>query len=430
MSEPAFANSNKHRMINKFLLFTFTYFFLIGKINAQYCSTNSRYTEVAYFDSTQISVGANVQFGTAPDHLGNPYPLKMDLYYPNLIIDTSPKRPFILLLHGGGFSSGDKQSGDIKDLCIHLARRGFVCATMNYRLGHDFSEYGEYKARYRAIQDGHAAMRYLVNSANTLRIDTAWLFVGGQSAGALAALGMVYADQWELDSISLLYNTVSTSVQLGNLFNSGNTLTNTYTFKGIFNNWGAVAQSEMDVNEMLPTVAFHGAQDTTVLIDTDNSFLHYQLDGSRSIHYKLIAQNICSEISIDLNGEHGIYRNASSVFRAQRASCFFKSIFCNNCSNFYSTDSIPTNCSSPLGVNHFNQEVEITVYPNPFGNGFKMDGVNGVCDVRIYNSFGQLVYHNEKSNGLVVLDVMPGMYFLNLRQAGLDKIITKKLIKQ
>ena len=77
-----------------------------------------------------------------------------------------------MLFHGGGFSSGDKQSGDIKDLCIHLDRRGFVCATVNYRLGYNFTEYGQYKARYRAIQDGHAAMRYIVNNANTVRIDT------------------------------------------------------------------------------------------------------------------------------------------------------------------------------------------------------------------------------------------------------------------
>ncbi|MBK7589280.1 MAG: alpha/beta hydrolase fold domain-containing protein [Bacteroidetes bacterium] len=232
-----------------------------------------------------------------------------------------------MLFHGGGFTSGDKQSGDIQDLCIHLAMRGFVCASVNYRLGYDFTEYGQYKARYRAIQDGHAAMRYVVNNANAVRIDTNWMFIGGQSAGSLLALGMVYADQSELDSISLFYSATSTSVELGNLFTSGNNLTNTYSFKGIFNNWGGVTESEVDLVEMLPTVAFHGALDTLVKIDSDNSFLHYTFNGSRAIHNNLIANNICSEITIDTTGGHGIYRNASSVFRAIYSKLFFKSVF-------------------------------------------------------------------------------------------------------
>jgi acetyl esterase/lipase len=199
-------------------------FLFLGNANGQYCTTDSRYTEVAYFDTTQLTVGANIQYGIAFDHLGNPDTLLMDLYYPNLGIDLSPKRPFVMLAHGGGFSSGNKQAGDIKDLCIHLAMRGFVCASINYRLGHDFSEYGQYKARYRAIQDAKAALRFVVNNANAVRIDTSWLFVGGQSAGSLIALGMAYADQSELDSISLLYNATATSVELGNLNASGNNL--------------------------------------------------------------------------------------------------------------------------------------------------------------------------------------------------------------
>jgi hypothetical protein len=416
-------------MTNRILILTATLFFLIGKVNGQYCTNDSRYTEIPFFDSTEISTGANVQFGTAIDHLGNPYILRMDLYYPNLTIDPAPKRPFVMLFHGGGFSSGDKQSGDIKDLCIHLARRGFVCATVNYRLGYDFTEYGQYKARYRAIQDGHAAMRYIVNSASTVRIDTSWLFVGGQSAGSLLALGMVYADPFELDSVSLLYNTTAVSTALGNLYTSGNNLTNTYSIKGIFNNWGGAAKNEIDVTEMIPTVAFHGALDTTVLIDSDNSFLHYTLDGSRAIHNNLIAKNICSELSVDTLGGHGIYRNASSVFRAQRASCFFKRVFCNTCSSFYSTDSIPSNCSSPQSVEENNFGSTIKVYPNPFENSFKIKGIENTFHLTIYNCFGQLVYKDEKNNGNIQVELTSGVYFLTIKQLESNKSITTKLIK-
>jgi poly(3-hydroxybutyrate) depolymerase len=404
-------------------------FFLKGIALGQYCTSNTRYTEIDYFNLTEITTATNIQFGIANDHLGNPDTLKMDLYYPNLGIDTSPKRPFIMLFHGGGFTSGDKQLGDIVDLCIHLARRGFVCASVNYRLGFDFTEYGQYKARYRAIQDGHAAMRFVVNNANAVRIDTSWLFVGGQSAGSLLALGMVYADQSELDSISLIYNTTAAGIELGNLYTSGNSLTSNYSFKGIFNNWGGVVESEVNADEMIPTVAFHGELDSTVLIDSDNSFLYYTLNGSRAIHSDLVSNNICSEITIDTLGEHGIFRNASSVFRANRASCFFKSLFCNTCSNFYSIDSIPSNCSIPLTIDNFNFDSTIKVYPNPFENSFHIQGMNGALEIKVYNCFGQLVYQDKIFNDIMQIDLIPGVYFLNIKQVDSLRSITAKLIK-
>jgi len=401
----------------------------IQKINGQYCTNDNRYTEKSYFDSTQISVASNVQFGTATDHQGNPYTLRMDIYYPNLTIDPSPKRPFVMLFHGGGFSSGDKQSGDIKDLCIHLAQRGYVCATVNYRIGYNFTEYGQYKARYRAIQDGHAAMRYIIQNASTIRIDTSWIFVGGQSAGSLLALGMVYADQNELDSVSLLYNSVSVSSELGNLYASGNNLTNPYTIKGIFNNWGAVTKSEMDVNEMLPTVAFHGELDTTVRIDADNSLLHYVLDGSRAIHQTLISNNTCSELTVDTLGEHGIYRNASSVFRAGRASCFFKSVFCKSCTNLYTTDSVAASCSNPVSIEQNSLNTALLAYPNPFVDSIKIKGIQHIAQLAIYNCLGQLVYKNIHVKEVIQLDLPPGIYYLLVTPLHGNQSIPLKIIK-
>jgi acetyl esterase/lipase len=416
-------------MIKKLFSLLLAMFVIASIVKGQYCTKDARYTEKKYFDSTQISIGSNVQYGTAADYQGNPYTMRMDLYYPNLNIDTAAKRPFVLLIHGGGFSSGDKQSGDIKDLCIHMAMRGFVCASLNYRLGHDFSEYGQYKARYRSIQDGHAALRYIVNNANTVRIDTNWLFVGGQSAGALTALGLVYAEQNELDSIALLYNATSTSDELGNLFTSGNNLTNRYAIKGVFNNWGGIVKSEVDIDEMIPTVAFHGGEDTLVEIDADNSFANYTLKGSRALHNDLTANDICSELTVDTAGEHGIFRNASSLFRAQRASCFFKSVFCKKCTSFYTKDSIPSNCSSPLSIKEQDLNPNIKIYPNPFENYFKIDGVDGVLDISIYNYFGQVVYHNETSLGMVEIDLKPGIYFVKIKQIETNRLFTVKLIK-
>lgn len=402
---------------------------LCGKAQGQYCTNDFRYTEAQTFDTTEITVAANIQYGIAPDHLGNQDTLLMDLYFPNLVIDPSPKRPFIMLFHGGGFSSGDKASGDIRDLCIHLAMRGFVCASSNYRLGHDFSESGQYKARYRAIQDGHAAMRYVVNNANAARIDTAWMFIGGQSAGSLLALGMVYADPDELDSISLLYGGASISIELGNLYSSGNNLNNNYTFKGIFNNWGGITATEVDQEEMLPTIAFHGALDTIVKIDSDTSYLQYTLNGSRAIHQSLISQNTCSEISVDTLGGHGIYRNESSIFRAQRAACFFKSIFCNNCSNFYSTDSIPPTCAMPMSVSE-EFHSSISIHPNPVDNFIQVDGIEGPLEIWIYNSQGQMVCKKEGLQKSFSIELASGFYYARIIETQTANPFGPRLLKK
>jgi acetyl esterase/lipase len=412
-----------------FGLLVSVFFLFVSQANGQYCTGTNRFTEVPSFTLNQITVAKNIQFGIASDHLGNPDTLGLDLYYPNLNLDPLPKRPFVMLFHGGGFSSGDKASGDIVDLCGQLALRGFVAASVNYRLGHDFSEYGQYKARYRAIQDGHAAMRYVVQNANAVRIDTSWMFIGGQSAGSLLALGMVYADPTELDSISLLYGSMPVSTELGNLYNSGNGLSNRYTFKGIVNNWGGVTASEMDAAEMIPTVAFHGAQDTTVRIGADDSFLHYTLNGSEAIHNQLVAANICSELNVDPSGGHGIYRNASTAFRAGRTSCFFKRLFCSECEVFYATDSIAANCATALSIGDDPSE-SIRMYPNPFKNSFQLDGLGDLAEVSIYHPLGQSVYRRRIVNGLVEVDLPPGLYFLKAQGEGTGISFSKRIYRK
>lgn len=158
--------------------------------------------------------------------------------------------------------------------------------------------------------------------------------------------------------------------------------------------------------------------------------MHYTLNGSRAIHDDLTANNICSELTVDTTGEHGIFRNANTVFRAQRASCFFKSVFCNSCSDFYTNNSIPSNCSTALSVDENNVGSTIKVYPNPFENSFRIDGLEGVFDLTIYNCFGQSVYENKKSNGLIQIDLLPGIYLLSIRQLESNQSFTTTLIKK
>jgi hypothetical protein len=151
------------------------------------------------------------------------------------------------------------------------------------------------------------------------------------------------------------------------------------------------------------------------------------LNGSRAIHQKLIAHQVCSELTIDTLGGHGIYRDASSEFRASRASCFFKSIFCNSCTSLFTKDSIPSNCSLTSGIGDDERTNNIKVYPNPFDNSFYVSGIEGSFNLTLYNQYGEAVVKNLESNELITLEIPSGIYFMVIKKG--NNVFTTKLMR-
>lgn len=116
--------------------------------------------------------------------------LKMDIYEPEG--DKSARRPLMVLIHGGAFFNGDKQDGPIVKWCRHYASLGYVVVSPNYRMGFVPSRESIDKAGYRATQDVHAAVRYMLHRASDYCINPDWLFVAGSSAGAITALNVAF----------------------------------------------------------------------------------------------------------------------------------------------------------------------------------------------------------------------------------------------
>ena len=105
-------------------------------VNVQLCTNDNRFTEVEYFSESEIDTQLDVVYATEViDWQGNSQDLAMDVYYPSLSIDQLEKRPFVLLIHGGAFQFGSKES--IRNQCEEFAKRGYVAATMQYRLRFD-----------------------------------------------------------------------------------------------------------------------------------------------------------------------------------------------------------------------------------------------------------------------------------------------------
>ena len=62
---------------------------------------------------------------------------QMDIYTPDG--DTERNRPLILYMHGGTFYAGSKSNTDCIDFCKSMAKRGYVTASLNYRLSTFFA---------------------------------------------------------------------------------------------------------------------------------------------------------------------------------------------------------------------------------------------------------------------------------------------------
>lgn len=119
--------------------------------------------------------------------------LDMDLYLP--VTPDSLRRPLVLLIHGGAFYNGDKQALGFPEMGRHFAERGFVVASINYRLGFwPFSQSVD-RAGYRSLQDANAAVRFLVGRADEYGIDTDNIFALGTSAGGITALNLAFMQE-------------------------------------------------------------------------------------------------------------------------------------------------------------------------------------------------------------------------------------------
>lgn len=124
--------------------------------------------------------------------------LLMDVYQP--VGDTALMRPLLIIAHGGSFLNGGRRMERMMIIGHELAIRGYVVASIDYRLANLFkmaSKRGAYKAIIKAVADGRNSVRWFINDAgkgNTYRIDRRRIFFGGNSAGGILAEQLAYID--------------------------------------------------------------------------------------------------------------------------------------------------------------------------------------------------------------------------------------------
>ena len=193
---------------------------------------------------------------------GNPSSGMMDLYldlYQPTGANLPEKRPAMVFIHGGGFISGDKGALTIRNLCESFTKRGYVCASIQYRLVGDNPTYEDgpapnesvlYRSMNAAPQDAAKAIRWLRQNAAVYKIDPTRIGIGGSSAGAITSL---YTASQEASAIGQ-------DAEVG----------------VVIDLWGAMYGAESLVDSEDPAIFIvHGTNDPTVAYsETENLIAH------------------------------------------------------------------------------------------------------------------------------------------------------------
>ena len=273
-------------------------------------------------DRYQAPIFSNIQrtnditYGSAQNVSGNTQSLELDFYEPAPADEYLAKRPLVVMLFGGSFLGGDKQYADMIAWCDSLSRYGYACASVEYRLDNAFNflfpDQPE-RAAYRAIQDGRAAIRFLLEDPNGFgfNIDRDHIYVGGNSAGAITAIHIAYAD----DSERPVATYAAPDQGCGDC--SGNSYVQPFTIAGVIDLWGAIFDPQMiDAADNVPMVVVHSDDDTTVPYDTGPPFgigIFPTVYGAIPMVAEMTAKNICHQFYPYQGVGHSFYLSGNNM---------------------------------------------------------------------------------------------------------------------
>jgi hypothetical protein len=326
------------------------------------CSSGRFDTEVF----SAVTSSPNRVFGSNINSSGTQVQLSLDVFEPTG--DTASMRPLIIWAHGGSFVTGTRQDADVVALSNSFAKRGYVCASIDYRLGIPFppDQTGATQAVYRAVQDMKAAVRYFRQDAattNAFKIDPNRIYVGGSSAGAFTALHLAY-----LDDVAELPVEIDT-VALGNLEGNSGNPGYASTVSGVINLCGALGQRTYMQPGDEPLCSMHGTTDQTVpygsaIIYLFNVYPLMNVDGSYSIN------EYADQIGVD-NVMYTYYGAGHVPYLANAAymdtTVRFVSNFLYEQLGCQPSDPnpLPNTFSSSTGMNSPVASVTLELFPNP-----------------------------------------------------------------
>ncbi len=424
-------------LLQKILILVFSYM-IYCNLYSQNCNTD-RYLS-ATFNSSQIFSNVvyakdvpELQFSIFGNETIANTDLSMDIRMPPNT-DTATKRPAIIWAHSGGFILGSKANDDMQALIDTFARRGYVTASIHYRLGMNiFDDVSAERAVYRGTQDASAAVRFFRENAALLGVDPDLIFIAGSSAGAVAALHLAYVEDSERPA-STFAQAGTNALDLGNVHSlqieqiTNNNLNSPISTSisslqsGIPNVviacWGGIGDlSWINAAGSTPSaILLHGLDDDVVFPDCQQPFQNFGtmpiLCGSEEINTKLTTIGVAHETHLYEGEGHEFWGASNGDFGADnqpdnatlwqevidKIGAFLYdflpqpsipdivgvTVACPNTSNVYSTTELPnsTYCWEVVGGTISSEDgssIEVLWETEGIGNvSLRMTNENGV----------------------------------------------------
>ncbi len=415
--------------------------------SAQNCVRYATDVYTTYSVTSNVVYGASKAFGAST--VSN---LTLDFYEPTG--DTSVRRPLIIWAHGGSFLGGTKTDADVTALCQRFAKKGFACASINYRTGFfPFDSTGIVPALLRAVQDMKASVRFFYkdkSTANLYKIDTNNIFIGGSSAGAITALHVAYLDKTcEINP----YINQTTLVASGGIDGASGNQCYSSRVKGVINLCGAIGKYGWIEAGDVPLCSMHGTADGTVLYGQGKAnpgFPTLYMDGSRMIEAGLQTIGVNHKFYTWTGAGHVPYSSNTSYmdttvnfvrdYLIGRLGCTNSPLQLPNSpagtvvaySYTNCTTNIPMACSG-VGINELSAvNLLQSIYPNPSSDKVTLVFVNSNTEhtITLMDVTGKLIKTEKTIAPELTFEkstIQSGIYFLKITesngQSSVHKII-------
>ncbi|MEY4658431.1 MAG: hypothetical protein RJB36_197 [Bacteroidota bacterium] len=384
---------------------------------------------------SNYTVTSDIVYGQNNTWSGASNQLKLDFYEPTG--DTEQARPLIIWVHGGSFIGGSKTDNDVKTWSQSFAKKGYVCASIDYRLGFfPFDSVNAVKAVVRAVQDLKGAIRYFYKdcqTANQYKVDTNHIFIGGSSAGAITALHVAYLDDpCEISD----YLNASAIQTLGGLEGASGNPGYSTKVHAVINGCGALARYSWLEAGDVPLCSFHGTADGTVkynrgVVNPGTPLMY--LDGSRMLHERACAVGVENQFYTFPNAPHVPYLgNAAYMdtsirfirdFLVGQLGCTETALQPAN-TPLQSVNLYPINYCDGSPVNEVcstselvEESLNINIYPNPSTGMIYVKGSELTrANIQVIDMMGRIMYEENHSltDQVDLSDLKKGTYLLRI----------------
>lgn len=397
--------------------------FLSSLGSAQVHCDGTRYIQSVF---TQVDSVIGVQYGANTTIGGAQRNLLADVYFPESEFFFA--RPLVILAHGGSFIVGSRK--EMRPLCIALAEKGFVIATIDYRLYDAFATPLDslvvFDVALKATMDMKAAIRWFREDAagnNDFGIDTQLVFAGGISAGAITALHAGFLDMNDIQG----HTAFDSILQANGGIHGNSSFNHQYgdDVVGILNYSGALKDARwIDSGE--PVVfSVHDEFDGVVPYYRDHSDAMgtpVELWGSYEVNQKARAAGIRSQlITIDNSTQHVSYflngsNDPNYALAVDSAAIFMEYAICDRMAG---TEKNPPLTPSPV------------VFPNPTYASLRINGMPKVDRIQLIDASGRKVLSAavEPNAYIDVSSLGAGVYAMLLFH-GDQPIHRERIVKQ